>query len=274
MAYIQFLINVTLVGVLYFPIFPQLLNNWGLRGHNSQGIFIPFLLAYFLWAKRSELKETPLSSSYEGVLLILAGLGVYVFSRASEDLFLQGFSMLIVISGLVMAQAGRKMLKKTAFPICFSIFMLPIPWPVRTAVTSFLVAIVIKVIFFLIKVLGVDATMNGNLIIFPPPTTTLAVNSLCSGIRSLIVFMLTSLALGYLFQKSVRKRVILFAFSIVLAICMNLVRVFLIVVSVSVFRLEALPRWLHDGSGIVAVIIGSLLLFWVNSAMGERNDVT
>lgn len=265
MSYIQTLVNIILVAALYFPLFMPLVNEWENNEFYSHGFLIPVLSIYFLWQKKNELKNTHVQPEGAGLFFILAGVILYMLAKMGYQFFTQCFSMLIVLFGLVYAQMGREMIKKTFFPIFYLVFMIPLPGLVLTTMTFHLRLFSTKLAFFAIKLLGINATREGNIIHLP--TAVLVVANPCSGLRSLITFSAASLAIGYLFQKSMMKRIILFASSILLAVLMNMARLVSTAVIVNAFKIEGISSKMDTNIGLVVLVVGCAALFAINAAL-------
>ena len=270
MGYLQFIINIVLFTLLYFPLFPQLLKEWMTVEDYSHGFFIPLLSIYFLWRNRESLKNTAVSPSPLGILIILAGVLLYILASMGYQFSLQCFSMLIVLFGMVYTQTGKKMAKKTAFSISYLIFMIPPPQIVYTTVTFHLRLFSTHLAFFFIKLLGINATREGNIIDLP--TCKLIVATPCSGLRSLIVFTAISLALGYIFQKSIKNRVLLFISAIILAVLMNMIRLVATAYIAYMRNLEEISLSVHDTTGIIVLVVGFAILFGINELLAKRPE--
>jgi len=264
----RFIITTILFILLYLAVFPRLFREWFETDDYSHGFLIPLISIYFLWRKRAELKNTPVSGSAGGIFFIAAGLILYILAKTGSQFFLQACSMLIVLFGLVYAQAGPSIAKKTAFSIAYLIFMIPLPQLVYTTITFHLGLFSTKLTYFLIRALGISAAREGNIIDLP--TCRLIVATPCSGLRSLIVFMAASLAIGYIFQKSIAKRALLFGIGIALAVLMNTLRLTVTAFIANMLKLKAIPPVVHDRTGIAVVILGFILLFLINDFLAKR----
>ena len=267
MKYAKIIVSLTLFLLLYFPLFPRLAAEWSSNADYSHGFLIPILCGYFIWRKKDELKKTALYPSAAGIIIVFSGLLLYILGKIGYQDFLQYFSMLIVLFGLVYAIAGQGVAKITFFPISYLIFMIPLPQLVYTNVTFRLRILSTELAYFFIKLLGINAAREGNIITLP--TCTLIIATPCSGIRGLIVFMAASLAIGYLFQKGLAKRLGLFIFSIILALLMNTLRLTLTAFTANLLKLPQVPASLHDGFGYAVMVLGLVILFGVNNLLNR-----
>ena len=266
MTHSRTLISVALFTAIYLPVFPPLVREWIANPDYSHAFLIPFISAYFLWTKREELKKTPVSPSWAGCAIIIAGIALNLLGRAiANQVFLSRFSMIIVIFGMVYAQAGRQMAKKTAFAVGYLIFMIPPPLMLYTPFTFNLRLFSTRLAFGLLGLIGMNVTMSGNIIDLP--TCSLVVENPCSGLRGLIVYMAASLALGYLYQPTVRNRAILFVSAIGLAIAMNMVRLAATAVYSDLMALDRISISAHDAAGLASLAAGLFILFWFNDVL-------
>jgi exosortase len=265
MRYAKLAITLILFMLLYLPVFGPLVKEWIDVEDYSHGFLIPLISLYFLWHKKDELKKVPVMPSATGVVFILAGLALYLAARVGYQFFLQCLSMLVVLFGIVYAYAGSRMAKKAAFPIAYLILMIPLPQLVYTTITFHLRLLSTKMAYFIIGLLGISASRDGNIINLS--TCSLVVANPCSGLRGLIVFTAASLALGYIFQETVKKRVILFVSAIALAVFLNTVRLVITAFLADFLELDAVSALIHDTTGMVMMIVGLVLLFGLNDLL-------
>lgn len=262
MRYAKLAVTSILFILLYLSVFGPLVKEWMSVEDYSHGFLIPLIALYFFWHKRDELKKVPIAPSVTGVVFILAGLTLYIAARVGYQFFLQCLSMLVVLFGIVYAYAGPRMAKKAAFPIAYLIFMIPLPQLVYTTITFHLRLLSTKMAYFVIGLVGISATREGNIINLS--TCSLVVANPCSGLRGLIVFMAASLALGYIFQDSVKKRTLLFFSAVALAVVLNTARLVITAFLADILELDKVSAVIHDTTGMVMMILGLFILFALN----------
>lgn len=255
----ELIVDSILVVLLYFPLFPQMVRVWVNKPDFSHGFFIPFISLYFIWRNRNELKNTRVNPSAKGLFILIGGLIFYYLARMGYSFHFQCFSILIVLMGIVYTQAGKEIFKKTCFSIFYLIFMIPLPDIVYTTITFKLRLFATHISFIIIRLMGIDAVRQGTIINLP--YCKLVVATPCSGIRSLITFMAASLAIGYIFQKSIGKRITLFIFSIPLAVMLNIVRLVITGGVSHMMKVAEVPASVHDTAGYVVLIMGFVILF-------------
>ena len=150
-----------------------------------------------------------------------------------------------------------------------SFFMIPMPQLVYTSLTFHLRLLSTKLSFFVIKLLGISATREGNIINLP--TTVLIVANPCSGLRSLITFIVGSLTIGYIFQKSIWKRAVLLCFSVLLAVLMNVARLVTLAVVADINKMDHISEGVHDTAGLLLLVVGLGILFMFNDFLSKLN---
>jgi exosortase/archaeosortase family protein len=82
--------------------------------------------------------------------------------------------------------------------------------------------------------------------------------------------MAASLAIGYIFQKSIAKRTMLFVSSIIIAVIMNTARLVATALFAHMMKATVVPQTIHDRAGIVATIVGYGILFFINDLLAKN----
>lgn len=252
---------------LYLPFLKTLFADWGGDDDYSHGYFIPLLTGYFIYSLRDELRKLTVKPSNIGLLIILAGLGQLVIAKIGSEYFLQRTSLIIVLCGLVLFSLGWQYFRKLFFPICYLIFMVPIPaiiWnKVAFPMQLFSSYLTEKVISFL----GIPVFREGNVIHLVE--TTLEVVAACSGLRSLVTLFALSGALVFLASLPAMKKVILFFSAAPIAIFANICRLTFTALLATQIGSDAAQGFLHEFSGIVVFLLGLSLLLAVNWLLGR-----
>ena len=146
-----------------------------------------------------------------------------VVGSVGAELFLQRFSLVVVLAGLVWLILGTAFLRELLFPLAFLVFMIPLPAIVMNAIAFPLQLFAAQSATFCMEVAGIPVLREGNTIVLS--NTTLEVVEACSGIRSLQALLALGAVYGYFTQKVVWKRWALLFLSIPIAIAANAFRV-------------------------------------------------
>ena len=110
---------------LYCPVFIWLVGVWLDDPYYSHGFLILPVAAFVAWTRRKELVRV--KPSITGVVVLAAGLAIYVAGFAWKMHWLWAFSLLVVAFGLLLYFGGTKAARSMVFPIYLLIFMIPLP---------------------------------------------------------------------------------------------------------------------------------------------------
>jgi len=229
----------------------------------SHGFLVPFVTAFLIWLKRKELVNLNLQTSNWGLVLIVAGLTIHIFSLLADVFFISGFSVIILAFGLSLYFLGKEVTKKIVFPLFFLVFMIPLPLVAINAISFPMKMIATKSAVFIIKHgFHLPIKNEGFQIFFP--NASLIVENPCSGLRSLISMLALGSIFAYLLKSNATKRVILFFWAIPIALFSNLIRVILLSLGVYVYGSGVTKGFFHDFTGYLVFIIAfiSLFLLW------------
>ena len=164
---------------------------------------------------------------------------------------------LIWIGGFVLMY-GRTAARRALFPLAFLGFMVPIPDIALASAVSFLKGWSAETVGVLFTLTGTPFYREG--FVFTLPNVVIEIADQCSGIRSSIGLLLTSLLAGHLYLTTSWKKALLAAVVIPLAVLKNGIRI----VSLSLLALHVDPTFLegrlHHEGGIVFFVISLALL--------------
>jgi exosortase len=222
--------------------------------------------------KRDKLKVIKPSSDIFGLLIIIFTLLIHIFATMGDVNFFSGFSIFFYIVGSSLYLFGREITKQIAFPLCFLLFMFPIPGnffniaglPSKSLAT----AVGLKFIDFI----GIPYLQEGFRIKLA--NTTLVVGAPCNGMKSLISFAALGLLFMHFAEIIIWKRLIILVVIYPLAILLNGCRLAILVYIANNYGIEkASPEsYLHDLSGLVVFIAGFLILFICIKIWGRKES--
>ena len=252
-----------LVLAVFIPIYGLLLSRFGAReSYYSHGYLVPFVSLYLVYRKRKALIALKTKPSFSGLVILIAGVVLYLVSLSLRINFTSYLAIPVVIFGIVLYLGGGKFAKELLFPIAFLIFMLPLPEVLIIGISFKLKMLAAQGATFLVNKMAIDAQRAGSTIYYPGGL--LLVGDPCSGLRSLITF----LALGALFTQFCRanviKRSLLFISSVPIALLSNLSRLTFLLLVGYLYGEKATKGFLHDFSGIMVFILGFIGLLLVS----------
>lgn len=257
------LIVAVIVSLFYWPTFRWLVQSWLSNDYYSHGFLVPFISLFFIWTKRKHLKE--LSPSLLGLVFLLVGVVLYVLSSVLDMRVLAGFSLPVIIAALSLAFLGTRATWAIAFPLCFLIFMVPLPF--------------MQDIGYELQSISINAS-SGILGITPLPITCVGpeihlgdekfiIGLACAGTNTLVALLALSAVYVYILKGPVYKRTIVFLIAFPLAVIANILRIISIILVAHYISIETANGWYHDYlANPLFYFIAFLCLMLVGRIMG------
>jgi exosortase len=259
-----------LLGIIYFPILIWMWQRWfAADSYYGHAPLIPIVSGVLIWLKRKELAQIKLQSSKKGLILIIVGILICIFSAFTRIYFSSAYSLLIIIFGIVLYFFGKKFTYIIIFPLLFLIFIFPAPLAVIESTTLKMKLFVTQISFMIIQFLGVSAVREGSTVFMQ--NTSVVVGDPCSGLRSVISLSALSILYTYIVRSSYTKKAILFLSSIPIAILANLIRTTLTLLIANSYGNEIIEnKYLHEGFGLMVFIIALFALLLLGKVLGCR----
>ena len=248
------------VCVVFASVASELVKDWHRDPNYAHGFLIPLVSAYFLWQKKSILASTRPSPSVWGLVGLVGALGLFVVGTAAAEVFTQRVGLLALCASLVCFLWGWRHLRLVAFSIVFLALAIPLPYVIYYGLTMPMQALAAKIAVGGLKVVGVPAVVQGN-IIHLSGGVSLEVAEACSGIRSLYAFLAAGALMAYSLHVAWWGRLAVFATAIPLTIAGNAFRVFGSGMAASLFGMEATHGTIHEMFGLL-VFVFTLSLFY------------
>lgn len=252
---------------LYYPILQGLVADWGVNEDYSHGYFIPFLTAYFIYIWRKKLVKLEINPNSLGLIFVGMGLVQLIVGKVGSEFFIQRTSMIPVLLGGVLYLLGWDFLKKLFYPICYLLFMIPLPAIIWNKIAFPMQLFASGITENVVSFIGIPIYREGNVLHLAE--TTLEVVAACSGLRSLMTMFALAGALAFLSSVPHWKKWILFFSAAPIAVVANITRLTGTAILASFFGSEVAHGFLHDFSGMVVFIIGLSMLIGVNSILSK-----
>jgi exosortase len=243
---------------------------------------IPLVSLFIAYYRRKRIfAET--KCDWLGGPLLIAAAALFFCSGKQFGGFQEHNYLAVAMSGAVLwlvgsfvLAYGRLAFNKALFLLLFLVFIIPIPTPILDSVVKALQIGSAHATSLVFKVLGVPLHREG--FSFSIPGITIEVAEQCSGIRSSLCLVITSVLAGYLFLKKGWGRVVLVLSVFPITVFKNALRI----VTLSLLAVYVNPdfigrSWLHMTGGIPFFIVGLMLLapvLWgLRKAERERESV-
>ena len=169
-------------------------------------------------------------------------------------------AFVVMCWGMFLSCFGTARFRQVSFGLLFLLFMVPLPSVLLDAIIGFLQRTSAEAAAFLFSIIGVPVFRQG--FVFSLSTFTIHVAEECSGIRSALSLVLTSLVAGHFFLRSSWGKMGIVALVIPLAIIKNAFRI----VGLALLANYVDPTYitnsaLHRSGGIPLFLVSLVLLF-------------
>jgi exosortase len=246
--------------ILYGPTIRWLVDRWTTSvWHHIHGLFIPPLVAYFVYRELRRRRPLPRESSAWGFTILVPALTLHVLDTSMHTQLLSAVSLVLVLPGLSLMFLGARTTGKILFPLAFLAFMLPIPATLVEPIHVRLRLIATHATAAILEVLGIPVLAERTTLHLP--NAVLEVSDACSGFSTLYATSALACLTAYATSGRWRRAVVLVAAG-PLAIGANILRVIALVLLVWWQGGEVLGTLLHPLSGMVAF---ALVVFVVTS---------
>ena len=231
----------------------------------SQIPLIPFASTFLVYERRKAIFTAISPSWILGAALIVPGLILLGAARvnlwqlsSTNPLSLLVFASVLIWLGSFALFFGSHAFKVACFPLLFLLFMVPIPEPLLSKTIYFLQAGSSDMTEVFFGLAGVPYHREG--FVFVLPGISIRVAEECSGIRSTLALLITTVLASYIFLKSSSRRMILCIAVIPTAVFKNGLRI----ATLSILSIYVNPGFLygnlHRRGGIVFFGIALLSL--------------
>lgn len=232
--------------------------------HYSHIVLIPCLSLYLLYLERKAIFASREWSPWAGSILI--GLGALGYWQEDPAIFAADQLSIMILAWVVMCWGvfafcfGVTLCRKISFGLLFLLFMVPFPSVLLAAIVRFLQRGSAEATDLLFSVLGIPVFRQG--FVFSLSNFTIHVAEECSGIRSALSLVITSLVAGHFLLRSAWGKMGLVAVVVPLAIIKNAFRI----VGLSLLANYVDPTFitnstLHRSGGIPLFLVSLVLLF-------------
>lgn len=246
----------------------------------SHILLIPLLLAYLVYRKRKMLRAAAPTRSrstasprylatLSGILLCATAIVLYWYgSYTFTPLEYHVLTLPVFTAGLTLILFNPQTLRQLAFPIAFLFFLTPPPIEIIYGLGSTLSVISAEASSTIANLLGIHSTITGEfgtpaIIITRADGTTLPpfnVDIACSGIYSLIGFLIFAAFIAFIVRDKLWKKALTFIMGFPLIYFLNIVRITIILLIGYQWGEQLALDIFHLLGGWILIFLGTLLL--------------
>lgn len=252
-----------LVGVsvwMFWPFFKWLAGTWRMLYQDTFGYVAPLISVWAVARERKKILNAPPGYCRLGWAFFLPGLILALFSRTWEHAVGFCLALPLYCYGLCLIIWGSARSRHLVFPVFLCFFLYPWDTLVESLVGFHLRLISTWMAFGGLKILGLSISISGTFI--ETKKILIDVAPACSGLTTLKVLFFIGAIAAYLFQGSKRRKGLLWASTIPLAVLLNTLRIVSVGVVGNFFGHDTAILFFHQISGILFFGVGLLLLYW------------
>ncbi len=243
---------------VYWDGLVELEDLWSKKEEYSHAYLLPIISLFLVWQKSDELRQLPLEGSWLGVPVVILGILLGFAGSLSTIYLVVHYSILVTLTGVVLAYLGRQGLMLLWAPLLLLFFAIPLPPFLYNAVSLKLQLISSELGVATIRLFGISVFLEGNVIDLG--SYKLQVVEACNGLRYLFPLMSIAFIMAYFFRVSFWKRALVFLASIPLTIIMNSIRIGIIGVMVEYWGTDMAEGFLHDFEGWLFFMVCMIML--------------
>jgi len=234
---------------------------WAKKEEYSHAYLLPLISLFLVWQKSEELRQLPLEGAWLGVPVVVVGVLLGFAGSLSTIYLVVHYSILLTLTGVVLAYLGWRGLKVLWAPLLLLFFAIPLPPFLYNAVSVKLQLISSELGVATIRLFGISVFLEGNVIDLG--SYKLQVVEACNGLRYLFPLMSIAFIMAYFFRVTLWKRVLVFLASVPLTIIMNSIRIGIIGVMVENWGTEMAEGFLHDFEGWLFFMVCMVMLMGI-----------
>jgi exosortase C (VPDSG-CTERM-specific) len=199
---------------------------------HSYVLLVPFVTAYLVYIRWRQLSSELTTSWLSAATLTTLGVGALFARQHFSNLGQNDQMTLVALSSVCFAIAGAflflgaKWARSAMFPLFFLAFFIPLPEVVVDTLEEASKQASAEVASWLFLITGTPFLRTETM--FQLPGITIAVAKECSGIRSSLVLIITSLLAANMFLRTTWRRALLVAAVIPLGLLRNAARILVI----------------------------------------------
>ncbi len=265
---VLFLILSLIIIIIFYVPLKEL---WKMSFHDelySHIFLVPLISAYFFFLNRKEVYKNAGYSFNAGIAVLILGVLLFILGLSQEDrltrndyLSLMTFTAVLSWIGGFILFYGIETVKTNLFPFLFLLFMVPVPGFIVERIVSLLQIGSTEAAYGFFKMTGIPLLRDG--FVFHLPGLSIEVAEECSGIRSSIALLITSIMAGHLFLKTLSRKVVLALVIIPITIVKNGLRIVTLSVLGVYVDQDILSSALHKRGGIPFFFLSLIFLGFV-----------
>lgn len=261
--------------VWWYEVMTQAAHSGGIGavfdGEDALGWFIPLIVAALFYWRREQLIAIEKEPSWLGILIIGFAAALHIIGFLVQQTRLSVVGFFIGLYGITGLLWGKKWMKDTLFVFALFAFCVPLggasdvlTFPLRVFATTLSVKLASGIF-------GLNIIQQGTLIFDSTGRYQYEVAPACGGIRSLTAIFALSLIAGFVYFKSIWRRILLVATALPLAITGNVLRLLVIIFAAELAGQEAGEKAHNSSLFSILPYLPAFLCFWLLTSWLEED---
>jgi exosortase A len=248
---------------LYFGTARSMVAIWNSSETFAHGYAILPISLWLIWRERARF-DTMAAVPYWPALgaVALAGAG-WLLARLGEVQVVQQYAFVAMFPLIALGLLGPRLARAFAFPLLYLLFAVPFGEILVEPLIEFTADFTV----WAVQMTGIPVLRTGTR--FELPTGNWSVVEACSGVRYLISSITIGCLYAYLTYRSLQRRLLFIAFSIIVPIVANGLRAYMIVMIGHFSGMELATGVDHIIYGWLFFGLVMLLMFWIGSYWRE-----
>ncbi len=247
---------------MYIPTFRYLWGKWMEDTQYSLAYLVPFVSGYFIWKKWPEVISLKRSPSVFGLVLIVLALLMHLVGVVLDVSGPSSVSIIVLLIGGCLYFHSAGLLKVLAFPLAYTVFMIPLPGGIIDRVGLPMQLLASGSTAGLLHLLGVDVTRTG--IQLSVDGYAFQVAPACSGMSSLVALVGVTAVFAYITTLPTRYKWALFLLSLPIALIANIARITSIALVGYEWDWDKAMHVYHHWSSPMLFLVAIIELFIIN----------
>lgn len=252
--------------LLYWDTVATMVGIWESSATYKHGYIIAPISLWLVWDRRRYLGSLPVQSSLAPLLLTLAAGPAWLLADLIDVNVVQQLAFVALLVIGTWCLLGHRLAAALSFPLGFLFFAVPAGDFLVPHMMEFTASSTVT----LVKWTGIPVYREG--MYFTLPSGSWSVVYACSGMRYLIAAVTLGVLYAYLTYRSLRRRLVFCAVSLVVPIFANTVRAYIIVMLGHLSGMKIATGVDHLLYGWVFFGIIMFILFWIGAIWREDLD--
>jgi exosortase len=253
----------------FIPPLGLLVHAWIYEADWSHGPLIPLFAAYLVYVKWERVRRCPVRHTWVGLVVLLLGLSVYLWSLARMLPFgyVRPLAMMTTLLGLIVFLCGLPLLYYVWLPWLYLFFAIPLPQRLYFAWTNPLRRIAAgaaSAVLGLVPDLNIERVGSNIEYFYRGASGVIGIADACSGMRSTVTLCALGVAVACLSDRPLWQRIVLVAACVPIATFCNIIRV----TTTCWLHIFVDPKYASGQYHMMFGLVVILLAFGIFSALG------